>query len=177
MKGFSILSWLLALACLISACQTTSGGVPDNTALGRVKSAMNAFQSGNGNSFEEQLSLTERRSSIQCPGRLQAGCLKLAYKIFSEEQRATVQSPTSFTFTAYDRQTTPNVMMILVEGTWGGNPAIVSCQVFFVITDGASWLIDNYDTPAAMNCQQRSELLTQNLFGSESEPIPTLAQP
>jgi len=175
MKGFLLFSWLTALALLVSACQTTSGGAPDNTALGRVKSAMSAFQSGNGNGFEEQLSLTERRSSIQCPGRLQAGCLQLAYKIFAEEQQARVQSPQSFTFTAYDRQTTPSVMMILVEGHWGGNPAVVSCQVFFVINDGASWLIDNFDSPAAMTCQERSEILTQNLFGSE--PIPTLAQP
>src|SRR5262245_16992971 len=176
MKRFWIFSWLMALACLVSACQTSGGTKVDTTtALGRVQSAMNAYQAGNGNSFEEQLSLTERRSSIQCPGRLQSGCLQLAYKIFAEEQQATVQSPLSFNFIPYDRQTTPNVMMILVEGNWGGNPAIVSCQVFFVINDGSTWLIDNFDSPAALTCQERSEILTQNLFGDE--PVPTLAQP
>jgi len=176
MKGFWIFSWLMALACLISACQTSGGTEIDTTtALGRVQSAMSAYQAGNGNSFEEQLSLTERRSSVQCPGRQQYGCLKLAYKIFGENQAIAAQSPLSFNFIPYDRQTTPNVMMILVEGNWGGNPAVVSCQVFFVTNDSSTWLIDNFDAPEAITCQERSEILTQNLFGPE--PTLTLAQP
>src|SRR5689334_16328839 len=47
----SIFLWLLALAFLVSACQTSSAPT-DNTALGRVTFAMNAYQSGNGNRFE-----------------------------------------------------------------------------------------------------------------------------
>jgi hypothetical protein len=168
MKRFWIFFWLAALACLVSACQTSGGATIDtSTALGRVQSAMNAYQAGNGNSFEEQLSLTQRRSSTQCPGQQQYGCLKLAYQIFGENQQSTAQSPLSFNFIPYDRQTTPNVMMILVEGNWGGNPAVVSCQVFFVINDGSSWLIDNFDAPEAITCQERGEILTQNLFGPE----------
>jgi len=169
MKCFSIFSWLTAFALLASACQTSSV-VTDNTALGRVKAAVSAYQSGNGNSFEEQLSQTERRTSAQCPDRLQFGCLQLAYKNFAAAQHTVVQSPASFTFIPYDKQTTPDVKMVLVEGQGGGNPAVVSCQVFFVITNGSTWLIDNFDEPAAITCQQRSEDLTANLFG----PAPTL---
>jgi hypothetical protein len=175
MKRFSIFFWLIALAGFIAACQTAGVTTDETTALGRVQSAMRAYQAGNGNSFEEQLSLTERRSSLQCPGRLQSGCLQLAYKIFSEEHQTAAQSPASFTFIPYERQTTPNVRMVLVEGNWGGNPAVVSCQVFFVINEGSTWLIDNFDSPEAVTCQQRSEILTQNLFGPE--PTLTLAQP
>jgi hypothetical protein len=159
MRYFPFFSLLIGVAILLSACQT------DNTALGRVQSALGSYQAGNGDAFEGQLTSTLRQSSAQCPGGRQLGCLQLAYKNFSNEQHSAVASPQSFTSIPYEKQTAPNVQMVLVEGNWGGSPAVLSCQVFFVLTDSSLWLIDNFDIPQAMTCQQRSVELTQNLFG------------
>jgi hypothetical protein len=73
-----------------------------------------------------------RQTSIRCPEAAQYGCLQLAYHNFAAEQH-----------------TAPNVRMILVEGAWGGSPALVSCQVFFALTNVTLWLIDTYDAPQA----------------------------
>lgn len=167
MKYFTLFSLVILLAILTSACQ------PDSTALGRVQSVVSSYQAGNGDAFERQLTNVLRQSSAQCPGKLQYGCLQLAYKNFGVEQHVAAQSPQSFTFLDYEKQTTPNVRMVLVEGSWGGSPAVVSCQVFFVLTNNSTWLVDNFDEPQAMTCQQRSAELTQNLFGSSGGPTPT----
>jgi hypothetical protein len=159
MKYIPFFSLIVLLAMLVSACQA------DNTALGRVQTAVNYYQSGNGNSFEQQLTRTLRQSSPQCPNKLQYSCIQLAYKNFAAAHQSSVQSPQSFTFVSYEKQTTPNVKMVLVEGNWGGSPALTSCQVFFVLTDGSTWLIDNFDEPQAMTCEQRGKELTENLFG------------
>ena len=160
MKHFSFFSLFILLAILTSACQA------DNTALGRVQSVVGSYQAGNGNAFEGQLTTSLRQSSARCPSNLQYGCLQLAYKNFAGQQHTASQSPQSFTFLAYEKQTDPNVRMVLVEGNWGGNPAVVSCQVFFVLLYNSNWLVDNFDIPQAMTCQQRGEELTKNLFGS-----------
>lgn len=166
MKYFSLVSFLILLVLMTSACQN------DNTALGRVQSAMAAYQAGNGDSFDGQLTMTLRQSGLQCPGSLQYGCLQLAFKNFATEQH-TAQSSGTFTFFSYEKQTAPNVRMVLMEGNWGGSPAVVSCQVFFVLTDDSLWLIDNFDLPQAMTCQQRSVELTRNLFGSSDDSTPS----
>ncbi len=163
MKYFRFFSLLTLFVMLISGCQA------DDPALARVQSAINSYQAGNGNQFDGQLTMSLRQSSSGgCPGGLQYGCLQLAYKNFAIEQHTTIQSPQSFTFLPYDRQTTPNIKMVLVEGLWGGSPAVTSCQVFFVHTDGSLWLIDNFDIPQAMTCQERSNELTENLFGQSN---------
>lgn len=175
MKYFPLFSLLTLLAMLTSACQT------DNTALGRVQATMNSYQAGDSNTFEQQLTTTLRQSSAQCPGGLQYGCLQLAYQNFASEQHTTAQAPQSLTFLPYEKQTTPNVRMVLVEGNWGNSPstgsgqapAAISCQVFFVLTDGSLWLVDNFDLPQAMTCQQRSQELTQNLFRSSDDLTPS----
>lgn len=168
MKYFRFFSLLTLFVMLTSACQA------DDAALARVQSAINSYQAGNGNQFDGQLTMSLRQSSSGgCPGGLQYGCLQLAYKNFAIEQHATIQSPRSFTFFPYDRQTTPNIKMVLVEGNWGGSPSVViSCQVFFVLTDGSLSLIDNFDIPQAMTCKQRGEELTRNLFGSSDVQKP-----
>jgi hypothetical protein len=167
MKNLPLFSLFILLAMLTSACQ------PDNTALGRVQSVVSSYQAGNGDAFERQMTTVLRQSSAQCPNKLQYGCLQLAYKNFGVEQHVTAQSPQSFTFFDYEKQTAPDVRMVLVEGNWGGSPAVISCQVFFVITNGSIWLVDNFDIPQAMTCQQRSAELTRNLFGSSDGPTPT----
>ena len=175
MKYFPLFSLFILLAILTSACQT------DNTALGRVQSVVSSYQAGNGDAFERQLTTVLRQSSAQCPGHLQYGCLQLGYKNFGAEQHVAAQSPQSFTFLAYEKQTDPNVRMVLVEGNWGGSPstgsgqapAVISCQVFFVLMNNSTWLVDNFDIPQAMTCQQRSAELTENLFGSSAGPTPT----
>ncbi len=164
MKRSLFFSLLILLAVLISACQA------DDPALSRVKSAIRSYQDGNSNLFERQLTNTKRFSSLNCPDKLQTGCMQVVYKNFAAQQQASVQSPALFTFSLYEKQTTPEIKMVLVEGNWGGSPAIISCQVFFVLNDGAYWLIDNYDEPQAMTCRQRSEELTENLFGSAATP-------
>ena len=168
MKHFLVCAVLSMLMLLTSACGT------GDDALGRVTSAMNDYQAGNGQAFEQQITAAKRYASAQCPGGLQYGCLQLAYKNFAAAQQAGVASPQSFTLTLYPKQTMPEVQMVLVEGNWGGNPAIVSCQVFFVVTKNSTWLIDNFDNPDALTCQQRSQELTDNLFGSATGgPTPT----
>ena len=165
MKYFPFFSLCILLVMLTSACQT------DNTALGRVQSAIGSYQTGNGDAFEEQLTSALRQSSAQCPGSLQYGCLQRAYKIFGTEQHRD-QLPQSFVVSLYEKQTDANVRMILVEGNWGGNPTVPSCQVFFVLANGSAWLVDNFDAPEAMTCQQRSDELTKNLFGSSDAVTP-----
>jgi hypothetical protein len=164
MKYFSLLCLSILLAVLASACQA------DNTALGRVQSALDDYRAGNAGSFEEQFTTTLRRSSAQCPDGLQYSCLQLAYQNFAVEQHSTGPAPQSLVLIPYERQTAPDVQMVLVEGRWAGSPAVISCQVFFVLADGPLWLVDNYDVPQAMTCQQRSAELTENLFGSSDGP-------
>ena len=160
MKYFLLFPMLILAALLLSACQT------DNTALGRVQSVMEAYRSADGAAFEGQLTVSLRRLGVQCPGGLQYGCLQLVYQNFALEQHSAVQAPQSVSLFLYDKQTDPSVRMVLAEGSWGGSPALISCQVFFVMTDGSTWLVDNFDSPQAMTCRQRSKELTKNLFGS-----------
>lgn len=165
MKYFPLFS-LIILLLVTSACQ------PDNSALGRVQSAINFYKAGDSNGFEQQLTRSLRQSSVQCPTKLQYSCLELSYKNFAAQNKTSSQSPQSFTFTSYEKQTTDDIKMVLVEGIWGGSPALTSCQVFFVHTDGSTWLIDNFDIAQAMTCEQRSKELTKNLFGTSDNPIP-----
>jgi hypothetical protein len=167
MKYFPFLSMLILAALLMSACQT------DHTALGRVQSVLDAYRSADGAAFEGQLTVSLRRLGVQCPDGLQYGCLQLVYRNFALEQHRAVQAPQSVSLFLYEKQTDPSVRMVLAEGNWGGSPAVISCQVFFVMTDGSTWLVDNFDAPEAMTCRQRSDELTRNLFGSSLTPTPT----
>jgi hypothetical protein len=150
----------------------TSGCQADNTALGRVQSLFGSYQAGDAAGFEGQLTNSLRRLGVQCPDGVQYGCLQLAYRNFASGQAGTSQAAVSFNFLLYGRQTDPNVRMVLVEGRWGGSPSVVSCQVFFVSQDGSGWLVDNFDDPQAMSCQQRSDELTRNLFGPAAASTP-----
>jgi len=179
MKYVSVFSFLTALALLVSACRPVGVApdnsavsvTPDDSAVGRVKSAMSYYQAGNAQAFDEQLSPAERRLNSLCPGGGQYGCIQTRYKNFATEHHTAGQRPVSLTFSLFEKQTTADVQMILVEGNWGGSPAVISCQVFFVISSGSSWLIDNFDSPGAMTCQQRSEELMRNLFRPTTVPV------